>query len=167
MLAIPSYASTSHVAPPVIWDLERFRIIARLEGHTGRVFSARFVAGGDEIVTAGNDGTARRGDGSTGRLIQTYHADSRFLADATVSPDRLLVAAGDADGVLHFWDLTSGRPLWALKAHRSPVVGVHFDGNDIVTRGLGGDVARWTLPTSDAIIEECGHRREACGTLAK
>jgi WD40 repeat protein len=151
----------------VIWDLESFRLIARLEGHDGRVFSARFVAGGHEIITAGNDGTARLWDGSTGRLIQTYHADSRFFADATVSPDRLVVVAGDADGLLHFWDRTSGRPLWALKTHRLPVVGVHFDGNDIVTRGFGGDVSRWTLPTPGAIIEECGHRREACGIVSE
>jgi WD40 repeat protein len=167
LLAIPSYASPSKAAPPVIWDLAHYQLIARLEGHVGRVLSARFVAGGHEIVTAGNDGTARLWDGSTGRLIQTYHADSRFLADATVSPDRLVVAAGDADGLLHFWDLTSGRPLWALKTHGSPVVGVHFDGDDLVTRGLGGDVSRWTLPTWGAVIEACGHSRENCGIVSK
>lgn len=36
--------------------------------------------------------------------------------------------------------------LWALQAHRSWVTGVHFEGRDIVTRGLTGELSRWQLP---------------------
>jgi hypothetical protein len=54
---------------PMLLDLERYRVIAPLEGHVGRVFSARFEAG--EIFTAGGDGTAGDGmacRGSSSRL---------------------------------------------------------------------------------------------------
>jgi WD40 repeat protein len=51
------------VASPVLVDLERYRIIAQLEGHTGRVFSARWVAD-DQILTAGADRTVRLWDGT-------------------------------------------------------------------------------------------------------
>jgi hypothetical protein len=63
-----------------------------------------------------------------------------------------MVVAGDADGVLRFWD-TTGHPLWKLQAHKSHVVGIHLEGDDIVTRGFAGDVSRWTLPRSERIIE--------------
>src|SRR5262249_31200504 len=44
-------------APPVLWDLESYRIVAQLVGHAGRVFSARFVRSGRDIMTSAADPT--------------------------------------------------------------------------------------------------------------
>jgi WD40 repeat protein len=116
------------------------------------VFSARFVAAG--ILTVGNDGMARLWDSETAQLRQTYRSGLRFLADATVDPDGSLLVAGGSDGQLWFWDLATGRVLWKLQAHKSDVVGVHFEGDEIVTRGFAGDVARWRLPPPAPVIGE-------------
>jgi hypothetical protein len=35
------------------------------------------------------------------------------------------------------------------------VIGIHFEGDDRVTRGFGGDVARWTLPKPEQVIAAC------------
>jgi WD40 repeat protein len=140
-------------APPVLLDLERYRVIAQLEGHVGRVFSARWV-GGDEIITAGGDGTARLWDGATGRLRRIYRGSSRPLVDATLSRDRLVLAGG-ADGLLRFWDATSGSLLWTLPAHKSRLIGIHIEGDDIVTRGFAGEVSRWRLPGAEQVIAAC------------
>jgi WD40 repeat protein/serine/threonine protein kinase len=148
LIAIPRYTG-----PAGLWDLERYRLIALLEGHAERVYSARFVAGGQAIVTAGADGAARLWDGQTGRLRQIFRGSSRLLADATITPDGLMVVAGGADGLLRFWDASSARPLWTLPAHKSLVVGIHFEGDSIVTRGFAGDVSRWTLPPPAQVIE--------------
>jgi len=153
LVAIPIY--TGNAAPPVLLDLARYRVIAQLEGHVGRVFSARWVAG-NQVITAGGDGTARLWDGSTGQLRQVYRGSSRFLADATLSADGLLVVAGDADGVLRFWDLGSGRLLWTLQAHKSHLIGIHVENDAIVTRGFDGELSRWTLPKSEQVIQACG-----------
>jgi len=74
------------------------------------------------------------------------------------------VVAGGGDGVLRFWDATSGRQTWTLQAHKSHVLGIHFEGEDIITRGFGGDVTRWTLPTATQIIETCS-RTTACDRI--
>jgi WD40 repeat protein len=87
-------------APSLLVDLERDRVVAPLEGYTGRLLSARWTADG-QTLTAGTDGTARLWDGSTGRLVQTYRGSARFLADATLVSDDLVVAGG-ADGLLQF-----------------------------------------------------------------
>jgi WD40 repeat protein len=156
LVTLPIYFDSA--APPVLVDLERHRVIAELVGHVGRVFSARWVAG-DRIVTAGGDGTARLWNGSTGQLLQSYRGSSRFLADATLAPDGLVMAGG-ADGLLRFWDQVSGRLLWTLQAHKSYLVGIHVEGGDIVTRGFMGEVSRWTLPEPQHVIEACGgHER--------
>ena len=151
LIAIPSY--TGKASPPTLLDLERYRVVAQLEGHVGRVFAARFV--GDAIVTTGNDSAVRLWDGSTGRLRQTYRGSSRFFDDATLSPDGSIVVAGDADGLLRFWDAASGRPLWRLAVHDSHVIGIRIEGDDIVTRGFSGEVSRWTLPKPAAVIAAC------------
>jgi WD40 repeat protein/serine/threonine protein kinase len=163
LVAIPIY--TGNVASPVLLDLARYRVTAQLNGHVGRVFSARWIAGG-RIITAGGDSTARLWDGSTGELRQTYRGGSRFLADAVLSPDGLLIVAGDADGVLRFWDPPSGRLLWKLQAHKSHLIGVHVENGAIVTRGFAGELSRWTLPKSEQIIEACGGR-ERCAIIQK
>jgi WD40 repeat protein/serine/threonine protein kinase len=149
LITIPSY--TGNAAPALLWDLAHYRRIAQLEGYTGHVLSARFTAHG--IMTVGG-GAARLWDSGTGRLLQIYRSTSRAFTDAlaVIDPDRALVIASGSDGFLWFWDPT-GQPLWKLQAHKSYVIGLHLEGDDIVTRGLDGDVSRWTLPRFESVIE--------------
>jgi WD40 repeat protein/serine/threonine protein kinase len=139
-------------APPLVIDLERHRVDARLEGHVGCVLSARWVSGG-RVVTSGADGAARLWDGATGRLLQTYLGGPRFLADAVLMSG--VVVGGDADGLLRFWDAVTGARLWTLPAHKSAVTGIHLEGGDIVTSALTGDISRWRLPESGAAVDAC------------
>jgi eukaryotic-like serine/threonine-protein kinase len=162
LITVPS--SMGKAASPELWDLEHYRPITQLEGE-GQAYSARFVAGG-QILTACADGAARLWDGATGRLRQTYRGSSRILADATLTPGGSMVVAGSGDGLLRFWDTTSGRPLWAMQAHRSQLIGIRIEGDDIVTRGLSGDISRWSLPKPEQVIEKCsGHER--CAIVLK
>jgi WD40 repeat protein len=151
LVGIPNCFASA--APPLLIDLERYRIDAQLVGHVGCVLSARWISGG-RILTAGVDGTARLWDGLTGRPLQTYRGSPRFLADAVFMTG--MVIAGDADGLLRFWDAESGARLWTLPAHKSAVLGVHIEGSDLVTRGFTGEIARWQLPNPDDAIAACG-----------
>jgi WD40 repeat protein len=144
--------STDVAGSAVLWDLAQYRLIAKLEGHVGMVRSARFVRNDREILTAGVDGTARLWDGETGRLLHTYRGSSRFLADATIDPGGSMVVTAGGDGLLRFWDLSNERLLWTLLAHKPHVIGLHFEGNDLVTRGFDGDLARWSLPDPRSVI---------------
>jgi WD40 repeat protein len=164
-VSVSLYTSSATV-PPMLWDLERYQAVGRLEGHAERVFSARFVAGG-RILTAGGDGVVRMWEASTGRFRQAYRASSRFLADATLSPDGALVVGGANDGVLWFWDVATARALWTHQAHKSHIVGIHFEGSDVITRGFSGDVSRLALPRPSAVIEACSHRDGACGIVPR
>ncbi len=159
-LRLITVPSLSKAAAPTVWDLERYRSIAQLDGHGAPVFGARFSGRDHWILTAGGDGTARMWD-EAGRLRQTYRGSSRFLSDATLDPDGSMVVAGGADGVLRFWDVASGRPLWTLAAHKSPLVGLHFEGGDLVTRGFGGDLSRLKFAKPELVIKRASLARLA------
>jgi WD40 repeat protein/serine/threonine protein kinase len=148
LLIIPNYAGK--VASPVLWDLERHVPVARLDGP--QVWSARWVDGGHAILSAGGDGAARLW-GADGVLRQTYRGGSRFLADASLTPDGSMVVGGGGDGLLRFWDTATERPLWTVPAHKMYIMGAHFQGSDLVTRGSGGEIARWHLPAPADVIE--------------
>jgi WD40 repeat protein len=90
----------------------------------------------------GGDGAARLWQRDTGRLLETYRSTSLFLADAVIDPDRAMIIASGSDGLVWFWDLPTGRPLWKLQAHRSQTMGIHFEGSTLVTRGSSGEVSR-------------------------
>jgi hypothetical protein len=72
-----------------------------------------------------------------------------------------MVVAGGGDGMLRFWDTASARLLWALPAHKSHLIGLHFEGAAIVTRGVSGDLSRWILPRSEDVIRACRDREAA------
>jgi WD40 repeat protein/serine/threonine protein kinase len=153
LVALPSYLAA--VSPPLVVDVTHPLVVARLEGHIGQVKSARWISQG-RIMTAGTDGAARVWNGATGTLLQTYRGWPGPLWDAILTPDGLVIG-GDADGSLRFWDAASGAKLWTLPVHKSAVSGVQLEGADIVTRGVAGEISRWRLPQSGAVIEACAH----------
>jgi hypothetical protein len=55
---------TNNAVPAPLVDLERYRVVARLEEQVGQLFSARWVAGG-QILTA-TTGTAQLWNGLIG-----------------------------------------------------------------------------------------------------
>lgn len=160
LVTVPSF--TGKAASPELWNLELYRLVAKLEGE-GQPYSARFVR--DQVLTAWGDGAARLWDSATGQLRQTYGGGSRFLVDVTLSPEGSMVVGGGGDGLLRFWDAHTGRPLWKLPAHKSHLVGIRVDGDNIVTRGFSGDISRWTLPKPERVFEAC--RAQRCAIVSK
>lgn len=66
--------------------------------------------------------------------------------------------------MLKFWDAETDAMLWTLRAHTPYVTGLHFEGQDIVTRGFGGDVARWSLPAPESVLASCHIDKVAMGS---
>ncbi len=156
---------TDKVVAPELWDVENYRPVAQLASQgQGQVYSARFIAR-DQVITACGDGAARLWVAETGELHRTYRGGSRFLVDATLSADGAMLIGGGGDGQLRFWEAASGLRLWTMPAHRSHLIGIHIEGTDIVTRGFLGDIARWSLPKPEQVIEACAHD-ERCAIVA-
>jgi WD40 repeat protein len=139
-------AKSGKPVPPELWDLDHYQRIRALDTRNSPVVSAHFVRGDREILTAATDGAVGLWDAMTGDSRQANVGTSMFLHDVALAPDGLTVVTAGDDGWLRFWEVSSGRAIWTLHAHRAAANGVHFDGNDIVTRSSTGEISRWRLP---------------------
>jgi len=162
LVTVPGFMGMA--AAPELWDVEHYRRVAQLDGQGAQIYSARFV--GDNVLTASGDGAARLWDVTTGQLRQIYRGGPRALVDVTLSSNGSLVVGGDGDGMLRFWDAASTRPLWAMPAHRSYLVGVRVDGNDVITRGFSGDISRWALPDPQRVLKACS-QHDRCAIVLR
>jgi WD40 repeat protein len=133
--------------PPELWDLEHYRKIRALSTSNAQVLSAHFVRGDTQILTAGTDGALGLWDATTGDSRQTNFGTSGYMSEVALAPGGLTVVMATRDGWLRFWDVSSRRMIWTLRAHKSRIDGVHFEGADIVTRSSTGEISRWKLAT--------------------
>ena len=91
--------STQHVDPP-------------FAGHPWPVLAVAVTPDGTQIITTGNDGTARIWDRATGQQVGpalTAHTNGVFAV--AVTPDGTQIITAGADGTARIWDRASGQQV--------------------------------------------------------
>src|SRR5689334_11578163 len=119
----------------IIWDAKKSKAIKQGAAHSGRVFTAQFLADGKKIVTAGADGFIKQWDAKKGNLLKAVRViergkrdeDEPRLSAVGIAPDgRLAITATVVNGrfgsELSLWNLQTGQRLWKVQ--------------DLLTRGI-------------------------------
>ena len=78
------------------------------------------IAVGKFVFTAGDDGTVRALDASSGRVVWEYATGAPIKASPTVWQGRLYVGSGN--GCVYALEATTGRLLWRFQAAPSIAV---------------------------------------------
>ncbi len=138
-----------------IWDATDGHLVRDLVGHvSGIVYSARYNATGDRIVTAGSDSTARVWDADTGDLLTTLYGHTDQVNRASYSSDGSLIVTASADGTVRIWKATpNGDSLQAFPSDsvRVSSAGISPNGKQVVTGRWDGTARLWNAdPTTDA-----------------
>ncbi len=89
-----------------LWDVAAKKLMATLEGHSGRVNSATFTSDGKTLVSASSDSTIRLWDVATGENTATLEALSGEVGSVAFSPEGVL-ASGHSDGTVNLWDVSA------------------------------------------------------------
>ncbi|MEQ8763859.1 MAG: protein kinase [Planctomycetota bacterium] len=123
--------------------------LPKVPAHAAIVTGLTFVAGGQFLLSASEDGVGKMWDAETGQL-QHYEKYLRPIADLKVSPDGTLVAAMCSDSVA-LTSAVNARPFPPLLGHTSHLIAGSFspDGRYLASTDRSGRVK----------VFEVAHRR--------
>ncbi len=141
-----------------------------LQGHTGKIVSARFSPDGKTILTASADSTAKLWDPNTGALKATLQGHSDSIQSAWFSSDGKMIATSSDDKTAKLWDAQTGALKHTLGGHTNAVRFVEFspDGQSIVTSSAfqSGPAKLWDTQTG-ALKASFSHKDESTIFSAK
>jgi WD40 repeat protein len=125
----------------------------QLRGHEGAVWSMAFDAGGQRLVTGGDDRTVRIWDLGTGRGRVVGRYGDAVLA-VSVSPDGRRAAAAGVGGTIRLWGLAGEGPGAELEGHQGVVSTLGFspDGRLLASGGSDRTVRVWDLETGRSTV---------------
>ncbi len=73
---------------------------------------------GQQIVSAGDDGTVRIWDAASGTAVRSLEGHTRSGSwSAAYSPDGKQIVSAGADGTVRIWDVASGAAVRSLEGH--------------------------------------------------
>lgn len=98
-----------------IWDWVAGDRRRNIDGWDKEVTALRYLGSGDAVVTSSGDGKVRLVS-SEGAQVKLLPGAMAFLNTLSASRTGGLVAAGGDDGVMHVWDVASGKTVQRFEA---------------------------------------------------
>jgi len=143
-----------------LWNVETGKVIARLTGHTGPVWSVHWSADGESVVSGSSDGTARVWN-IKGRTVLTPIKTGHVEVYAVIySPDTLKIATGGFNrDAVKIWDAKTGGLLSTI-AHKTPVWSLAWtsDQGKLLSGSADGLIRIFDTATSICITSLKGHK---------
>ena len=146
-----------------VWDWQSGQYQAALLQHRASVTSLKIAPDGKTLISGASDGI-KVWDLSTLPYSPLYTLTE--LGNSTnkvaISPNGHLLASGNDDGRVQFWDLRSGTFISEFVPHQEPISGIAFsqEGNVLITASHDRTVKLWDLESGQLLQELTGHSGE-------
>ena len=105
-----------------LWDMEKRRERAILEGHTDAVTSVAFSPDGNFLASASPDGIVKLWDVNAQREIASLSGHKDGVTTIAYHPDGKLLASGSGDGTIKLWNVVEQKEETSLQVYKSPKV---------------------------------------------
>jgi WD40 repeat protein len=170
-----------------LWDLAGGRLLRRLDGAQGTIWTLDVSPDGRRVAAAGEDKIVHVWNADDGRPVLRLAGHERNVWEVRFSPDGRRLASGSFDRTARIWDAATGAPLRLLTEHRQAVVGLDWsrDGRLLATSGddstilvrraadgaplrrivVGNHAYKPVFSPDGRFIAEAGRARSAAGTF--
>jgi WD40 repeat protein len=113
------FASAGADATARLWTTDRASPVRLFTGHTSKsVNSVVFHPNCNYILTGSEDKTARLWDIQTGRCVRLLTGCAFGINVVKVSPSGQYAAGADYSGIVHLWDLGSGKKVTEFRPNK-------------------------------------------------
>ncbi len=177
-------ATGSQDKTAIVWDSETSDKVLTIDGHDEPVPAVAFSPDGLRIATGSLDNTIQIRSIQEGELLTTLRATENsdplfksyyeaFKGKAGIgspgsynltitngvisldySPDGKLLAAGNANWQLEFWDTQSHRLVSRIRGEQAPVHSVEFrpNGQSVIAQ-IGSTLSQWDVETAEKLLD--------------
>lgn len=142
-----------------IWDCESRSLKQNLREHSDEVLTAAFSPSGELLATAGRDAKVLLWEVSTGKIV-AEHADHSLIRCLAFSPDRRLVAFGNARSDVSVCGLQSDDVNELVTKMDSEVMAVAFSpaGDRFACGALSGTLQVWGAAPLSKVFDKPLHK---------
>ena len=136
--------------------------VSEICNHEGRVNKIATVPVSENFfISAGSDETWKLWDlNRPGNFLLEQEGHAAAVHALAIHEDGSLVASGDALGVLHLWDLRSGRQVLSFpSAHVGELVSCDLHSSLLASGGADGHVKIWDLRQRKLASEVLAHEK--------
>ena len=142
-----------------VWDLEKQKCIAALEGHTDYVRSVAITTDGNTAISGANDNTVKLWDLKKQSCIATLEGHTDDVRSVAITTDGNTAISGADDNTVKLWDLKKQSCIATLEGHTGSVLSVAIttDGNTAISGANDKTVKLWDLKKQSCIATLEGH----------
>lgn len=97
-----------------LWDTQTGEHVRTFSGHSAQVWSVKFSADSQSLLTSSSDGTARLWNVQTGQEIRQFRGHSSAVTSAVFSPDEKTIVTSSFDKTVRLWNTQTGETLRTL-----------------------------------------------------
>jgi len=146
-------ASASFDKTVILWDVDRRKPLATLEGHKLDLSSVAFSPDGKLLASASFDKTVILWDTDSRKALATLAGHREEVSGVAFSPDGKRLASAGRDRTVMLWDVNRRELLGTLRAHKRAVSAVTFssDGKWLASASDDQTVILWSLDNHEPL----------------
>jgi eukaryotic-like serine/threonine-protein kinase len=112
----------------VLWDAETYKKLNSTPGHAGPAMCVLFARSGDQLISAGVDGTVKIWSIAKGQfeLLRSLSGHTGSVKDLAISGHDDLLASGGIDNTVRLWNLQTGEQIDVFRG-TAPIAALAFD----------------------------------------